>query len=64
VLSSVIKSNYKTLMVWSAVCLHIMCQSLNFHSFVFNVVVLLLLASSGTKSYPEYKGKESTSLML
>ena len=35
-----------------------------FHSFVFNAVVLLLLASSGTKSCPDYKGKESTSLML
>jgi hypothetical protein len=35
-----------------------------FHSFVFNAVVLLLQASSGTKSFPEYKGKESTSLML
>ena len=37
---------------------------IEFHSFVFNAVVLLLLASSGTKSFPEHKGKESTSLML
>jgi hypothetical protein len=42
-----------------------MCPSpIEFHSFVFNAVVLLLLASSGTKSFPEHKGKESTSLML